>query len=148
SIISRSASPSSAKRRSNSADDRLAMAWLELSLTVGAAQQQSVEAALEDLGALSISLQDADAETPDERAIFEPGAAETPLWNAIVVRALFDAGADRAGLAAALADFSPDLAPEQLTFREVGDEDWTRAWMDQFQPMRFGRRLWIYPWNV
>lgn len=124
------------------------MPWLELSLTVRAARQQNVETALEDLGALSITLQDADAETPDERAIFEPGAGETPLWDAVVVRALFDAGADRAGLAAALADFAPELTPEQLTFRDVGDEDWTRAWMDQFQPMRFGRRLWIYPWNV
>ena len=41
------------------------MSWLELSLTIHAAQQTSVEAALEDLGALSITLQDANAETPD-----------------------------------------------------------------------------------
>src|SRR5262249_26926271 len=78
----------------------------------------------------------------------EPGVGETPLWDLVVLRALFDAGTDRAGLAAALADFAPELAPEQLEFRDVEDQDWTRAWMDQFQPMRFGRRLWIYPWNL
>jgi ribosomal protein L11 methyltransferase len=124
------------------------MSWLELSLTIHAVQQTSVEAALEDLGALSITLQDANAETPDERAIFEPGVGETPLWNEIVLQALFDAGTDRAGLVHALGDLVPELAPDQLVFHDVADRDWTRAWMDTYQPMRFGRRLWIYPWNV
>ena len=124
------------------------MSWLELSLTIHAAQQTSVEAALEDLGALSITLQDANAETPDERAIFEPGVGETPLWNDIVLQALFVAGIDRNGLVQALGDLVPELAPDQLTFREVADQDWTRAWMDTYRPMRFGQRLWIYPWNV
>src|SRR6185312_7998980 len=27
-------------------------------------------------------------------------------------------------------------------------QDWTRAWLDTFKPMQFGKRLWIYPWNV
>jgi ribosomal protein L11 methyltransferase len=35
-----------------------------------------------------------------------------------------------------------------VRFREVEDQDWTRAWMDRFQPMQFGHRLWIYPWNM
>jgi len=124
------------------------MSWLELSLTLHASQQESVEAALEDLGALSIALADADADTPDERAIFEPGVGQTPLWNDIVLQALFAADADRAGLVHVLADLVPELAPDRIAFREVADQDWTRAWMDQFQPMRFGRRLWIYPWNI
>jgi len=124
------------------------MPWLELSLTLHATQQTSVEAALEDLGALAVTLQDANLDTPDERAIFEPGVGETPLWNEIVLQALFAADADRAGLVHVLGDLVPELAPEQLTFREVADQDWTRAWMDAFQPMHFGRRLWIYPWNI
>jgi ribosomal protein L11 methyltransferase len=124
------------------------MPWLELSLTLHATQQASIEAALEDLGALSITLRDANADTPDERAIFEPGVGELPLWNEIVLLALFDSGADRSGLLHALADAAPDLAPERIAFREVEDQDWTRAWMDQFRPMRFGSRLWIYPSTI
>ena len=124
------------------------MSWLELSLTLHANQQAQIEAALEDLGALSIALADADAETSDERAIFEPGVGETPLWNEIVLQALFSAETDRAGLVHALGDLVPELAPEQFAFREVADQDWTRAWMDTFRPMRFGKRLWIYPWNI
>jgi ribosomal protein L11 methyltransferase len=124
------------------------MSWLELSVTLHAERQAQVEAALGDLGALSVTLSDADVDTPDERAIFEPGVGETPLWNALVLQALFDAGTDRAGLVHALTDLVPELAPEQLAFREVADQDWTRVWMDRFQPMQFGQRLWIYPWNI
>jgi ribosomal protein L11 methyltransferase len=122
--------------------------WLELSLTVRAAQQATAESALEDLGALSVTLSDADVDTPDERAIFEPGVGETPLWNTIVLQALFSAGTDRAGLVHALTDLVPELAPEQLAFRDVADQDWTRVWMDRFQPMQFGQRLWIYPSSI
>jgi ribosomal protein L11 methyltransferase len=124
------------------------MSWLELSLTLRAEQQARVESALEDLGALSITLQDADADTPDERAIFEPGVGETPLWATFVLQALFDSDVDHAGLLHALTELVPELSPDQITFRDVAEQDWTRAWMDQFQPMRFGRRLWIYPWNI
>ena len=124
------------------------MPWLELSLIARAEQQPRVEEALDDLGALSITLQDADAETPDEQAIFEPGVGELPLWPTITLNALFEADTDRRGLTEALGELLPWLEPDQLTFRDIADEDWERAWMDQFKPMPFGRRLWIYPWNI
>lgn len=123
------------------------MAWLELSLTLPAARQAQLEAALDALGAVSVTLSDADADTPDERAIFEPGVGETPLWNAVAVQALFPADRDRPDLLRALAERLPELNPEQVAFRDIPDQDWTRAWMDRYEPMRFGRRLWIYPWN-
>jgi ribosomal protein L11 methyltransferase len=123
------------------------MPWIELSLTLPAAHQPACEETLEALGALSVTLQDADAETPDERAIFEPGVEQTPLWNRVVLSALFEHDADRATIADALCAALPDLQPAQLDFREVADQDWERAWMDRFKPMRFGRRLWIVPWN-
>ncbi len=119
------------------------MAWLELSLIVTAAQQAEVEAALDDLGALAVTLLDA-----EDHPIFEPAPGETPLWPEIALSALFEPDRDRAGLVHVLTDLVPDLSPEQIAFRVVEDQDWTRAWMDQFQPMRFGRRLWIYPWNI
>jgi len=124
------------------------MPFLELSLTTRLAMQPRVEEALEDLGALAVTLSDAHAETPDEQAIFEPGVGELPLWPEITLNALFEAGTDRRGLAAALVDLLPALGGESLRFREVADQDWERAWMDQYQPMPFGHRLWVYPWNI
>ena len=124
------------------------MPYLELSLTVRHAEQERIELALEDAGALAVTLLDADADTPNEHAILEPGVGQTPLWGEIELTALFDPDADRAGLVHVLAELVPDLEPARIRFREVEDQDWTRAWMDQFQPMRFGRRLWIYPSNI
>ena len=122
--------------------------FIELSLSLRADQQESVEAALEDVGALAVTLLDADADTSNEQAILEPGVGETPLWSQIVLTALFEADTDRSGLLLVLAELLPDLDPAQITFREVADQDWTRVWMDQFKPMQFGRRLWVYPWNI
>jgi len=124
------------------------MPFLELSLAVPQSDQERLELALEEAGALAVTLLDAEVDTPDERAILEPGVGETPLWEHIVLSALFDAHSDRAGLVHLLCELVPGLEPEQLQLREVADQDWTRAWMDQYHPMRFGRRLWIYPWNI
>ncbi|MEO5560326.1 MAG: 50S ribosomal protein L11 methyltransferase [Dokdonella sp.] len=124
------------------------MPWLELSLTIRQSEQEHVELALEEIGALAVTLLDAEVDTPNERAILEPGVGETPLWGEIALSALFDADADRAGLVHVLTDLVPEITPEQICFREIEDQDWTRVWMDQFQPMQFGRRLWIYPSNI
>ena len=124
------------------------MPFLELSLILHASGQERVELALEDAGALCVTLLDADANTPNERAILEPGVGETPLWGGIELSALFDADTDRAGLVHVLNELVPEIEPAQVRFREIADQDWTRAWMDQFQPMRFGRRLWIYPSTI
>ncbi len=124
------------------------MPFLELSLIIRTEQQPGAEEALDDLGALSITLRDAEAETPDEQAIFEPGVGELPLWSTITLDALFDEHTDRRGLTEALGELLPWLEPDQLSYREIADQDWERAWMDQFKPMAFGQRLWIYPWNI
>ena len=123
------------------------MPYLELSLRCTEAEQPRYENALEDVGALSVTLLDADADTGNERAILEPGVGETPLWKALVLTALFDADADALTLLAALEAFDPGLDWSQVGFRKVEDEDWERAWLDQFKPMRFGARTFIVPWN-
>ncbi|WCE04954.1 50S ribosomal protein L11 methyltransferase [Pseudoxanthomonas sp. JBR18] len=123
------------------------MPFLELSVPCSEAQQPRYEHALEDVGALSVTLVDADAETSNERAILEPGVGETPLWNALVLTALFPAEADALVLLAALESFDPGLDWTGASFRAVEDQDWERAWLDQFQPMRFGARTFIVPWN-
>ena len=54
------------------------------------------------------------------------------------------------GLAALLAEvesFEPGLDWTRVSFRNVEDQDWERAWMDQYVPLRFGARTWIVPWN-
>ena len=123
------------------------MPFLELSLPCTQRQHPDYERALEDAGALSITLQDAHRDAADEQAIFEPGVGELPLWAALTLTALFDGDADALTLLAALEASSPALDWSHAAFRKVADEDWERAWLDQFQPMRFGARTWIVPWD-
>lgn len=123
------------------------MPFLELSLPCTEAQQPRYERALEDVGALAVTLVDAHADAPDEQAIFEPGVGEQPLWNEMVLTALFEAGTPREGLLHALAAADEGLDWSRAEFREVEDQDWERAWMDQYEPLAFGTRTWIVPWN-
>ena len=122
------------------------MPFLELSLRCRASDEARLEAALEDLGALSVSLLDA-ADADDEHAILEPGVAETPLWPEITVLALFEHDTDQDALLYALEAWDGRLDLSSASFRAVEDQDWVRAWMDQFRPMRFGERTWIVPSN-
>jgi ribosomal protein L11 methyltransferase len=122
------------------------MPWLELSLRCRASEEARIEAALEDLGAISVSLLDAnDADGVD--AILEPGVAETPLWPQLQVLALFEANTDPEILLQALEAWDGRLDLSSAQTRTVEDQDWERAWMDQFRPMRFGTRTWIVPSN-
>jgi ribosomal protein L11 methyltransferase len=122
------------------------MPFLELSLRCRASDEAKLEAALEDLGALSVSLLDAN-DADNEDAILEPGVAETPLWPEIIVLALFAQGTNEQLLLHALEAWDGRLDLSSAAFREVQDQDWERAWMDQFRPMRFGERTWIVPSN-
>jgi ribosomal protein L11 methyltransferase len=123
------------------------MPWLELSLRCPAHDESRLEIALEDVGALSVSLMDA-AAAENEKAILEPGVGETPLWPEMIVTALFSQGTDEALLLHALEAMDDHIDLSTAEFRVVEDQDWERAWMDQFKPMKFGERTWIVPWNL
>ncbi|ALN82419.1 50S ribosomal protein L11 methyltransferase [Lysobacter antibioticus] len=123
------------------------MPFLELTLRCSEAEQPRYEAALDDVGSLAVTMLDADADTGNEHAILEPGVGETPLWQSIVLSALFPHDADALVILAALESFDPGLEWTQVRFRQVEDQDWERAWMDQYEPLQFGRRTWIVPWN-
>ncbi|HST44254.1 MAG TPA: 50S ribosomal protein L11 methyltransferase [Luteimonas sp.] len=123
------------------------MPFLELSLRCREAELPRFEQALDAAGALSVTMLDAEAGTREERAILEPGVGETPLWHALVLLALFDADDDPLRLLEALEHGDPGLDWARVGFRRVDDEDWERAWMDQYVPLRFGARTWIVPWN-
>lgn len=123
------------------------MPYLQLAIPCTEALQPRHERALEDVGALAVTLQDAHLDAADEQAIFEPGVGEVRLWNEMTLTALFDADTDALLLLAALDAFDPELDWSQASFEKIEDQDWERAWLDTFQPMRFGTRTWIVPWN-
>ena len=116
------------------------MAWLEISLSVDRAAVAAVEESLETLGAVAVTLVDA-----ADHAVLEPDPGSTPLWPVVQVRGLFEESVDRQFVVGGLRGTPGVDRPAQIRWCEVSDRDWARAWMDQFGPMRFGRRLWIVP---
>ncbi|QDW66407.1 50S ribosomal protein L11 methyltransferase [Luteimonas granuli] len=123
------------------------MPYLELTLRCQESELPRYEHALDDVGALAVVMLDADADTGNERAILEPGVGETPLWAEVALSALFEPDADPLLLLAALESFDPGLDWTRVSFGTVEDQDWERAWMDQYVPLRFGQRTWVVPWN-
>lgn len=111
--------------------------WLELSGSVGRDGVEAAEDGLLAAGALSVTLADA-ADAP----VLEPGPGETPLWPRVTVTGLFDATRDPLELVAAVSAAVPEV---DWALRSVADREWTREWMRDFRPMRFGERLWVVP---
>lgn len=115
------------------------MSWLQLRLAITPDQAEPMEDLLLGLGAVSVTFMDA-----EDQPIFEPDLGTTPLWQNTHLLALFEADVERQGLLEQLQLLWKQSLPE-YQFEDIADQDWERSWMDNFQPMRFGQRLWIVP---
>ena len=106
--------------------------------------------ALLGLGALSVSVEDANAGTAAEAPLYgEPGMTVDGVWPRSLVSALCEPGADIATLVAdACAQSGIEPQPEFRT-EAVGDQDWVRLTQSQFTPIRISQKLWIVPsWSI
>jgi ribosomal protein L11 methyltransferase len=116
------------------------MPWLQLTLTADQDRAALLEAALENGGALAVTLGDA-ADDP----LLEPPPGTTPLWQAVRLVALFEGDAAGAALATDLAGRLAHLSLTPPRTEQLADRVWERVWLDEFRPTRFGRRLWVCP---
>lgn len=120
--------------------------WVNVSIRTRAELADKLSEALLLHGALSVSVEDADAGTERETPQFgEPGSPATPLWANSRVVALFEPAHDLVGIVAAAArqiglDDLPDIELE-----EVAEENWVQLTQAQFEPIRIDDRLWIVP---
>lgn len=117
------------------------MPWIQIKLNATAQTAEAIsDLLIEDAGALSVTFVDA-----KDSPIFEPMPGETRLWGETDIIALYDATTDMNAVLAIL-KASPLLGddfPHHIS--QLEDKDWERAWMDNFKPMQFGKRLWICP---
>lgn len=122
------------------------MAWQSLKIEADAASAEALSDALMELGALSVGIEDADAETPDELPIFgEPGMPTEPgVWRRNIVSALFGEDTDVAAVVAHAATAASIPCP-RFTQEEIPEQDWVRATQSQFEPINIKNRLWIVP---
>ncbi|TAM05884.1 MAG: 50S ribosomal protein L11 methyltransferase [Paraburkholderia sp.] len=123
------------------------MSYRELIVELDRKRAEALSDALIELGALSVSVEDADADTPDEQPLFgEPGLTpERTAWQHSRVIALIGDDQDPALLLAAAANEIGLAETPKFALREVEEQDWVRLTQSQFAPIQIGERIWVVP---
>ncbi|AWI79674.1 50S ribosomal protein L11 methyltransferase [Parazoarcus communis] len=124
--------------------------WTSVTLQADANKAEALSDALMEAGALSVSIEDADAGTEAETPQFgEPGHLPTSLWDHSRVIALFDRDAAfETVLAEASKAVGLDAVPPYTT-EAVEEQNWVQLTQSQFDPIRITERLWIVPsWHT
>jgi len=116
------------------------MPWIQLKINTTGQDAETLSDALIESGAVSVTFQDT-----HDNPVFEPLPGETLLWGDTDAIGLYDAETDMA-MVIAILENEPLLGKGFAhKIEQIEDKDWEREWMDNFHPMRFGRRLWICP---
>ena len=119
----------------------------ELRLLCPEERVEAVSDALDALDALSVSVEDADAATPAEQALFgEPGMPPPKEgWQRSLVMALVadEAAAKEAAELLAPQDFFAGC--KLIAIAEVPEQDWVRLTQSQFEPVSITPGFWIVP---
>jgi len=117
--------------------------WHLVRLVLEPAQVDTAESVLFEQGAQAVTLLDA-----EDHPVHEPGPGERPLWPQVLIEALFETEPNATDIATALTDAGVLIERAGLQTATLADRDWIRAWMDTFEPMRFGSSLWICPGHI
>ncbi len=105
------------------------------------------DALMDELGALSVSVEDADANTDAERALFgEPGMpAPRGGWDRSIVKALFNDEAAAQQASDTLLAQAWAAAVQLQSITELVDQDWVRLTQSQFTPVPVTPTFWVVP---
>ena len=107
---------------------------------------EALSDALLDLGAHSVTIEDARADTADETPRYgEPGINAIAPWHDSRISAIVDLHIDARALIEAAACAAGLPAAPEYDVAQVDDDDWVRRTQSQFAPLQVGERLWIVP---
>ena len=130
------------------------MAWLLLKIEATEQTADAISDVLMRIGALSASIEDANAETAQEQAIFgEPSSQQIHypppgIWQQNIVTAMFDEATDVNAIMHMLLQETA-IAEFKYHTESIADQDWVRATQAQFDPIEITPKLWIVPtWHT
>jgi ribosomal protein L11 methyltransferase len=123
------------------------MSWTEIVIEIARDHAEALSDALMEVGALSVSVEDADEGTDQERPLFgEPGMEPTDAaWDHSRVVALTNEDDDQAAIVAAAAEQIKLATLPKFTTRKVEEQDWVRLTQSQFAPIHIGKNIWVVP---
>jgi len=114
--------------------------WIQAHLITSKDQAPLIELLFENLGALSTTLVDA-----EDEPLLEPKPGELPIWQQTRVTGLFEGHIDSDDLRQRINQALNSDVTRTLELERLEDQEWERAWLDNFHAMSFGQRLWICP---
>jgi ribosomal protein L11 methyltransferase len=115
--------------------------WLQIHITVDQAQVDFTETLLGSLGAVSVTLDDA-----ENQDLLEPLPGETPLWNKVIVTGIYaEEEGEEIDVDALLTFITAQIPEAPLRHEFIEDQAWERTWMDAYEPIQIGEKYWIVP---
>ncbi len=123
------------------------MALYELTLLTKEAEVELLSDALMEIDALSVSVEDADADTEHEEALWgEPGMpVAREAWQRSTIKSLFPSEAEALEAATLILaqDWADDIHIQGI--QPVDEQDWVRLTQSQFQPVPITDSFYIVP---
>lgn len=116
------------------------MSWHQISITTNEETAPLIADFFSDLGALSVTYLDA-----EDVPIYELALNETKIWQNTVVVALYESDCEPELIHAALLGKFPANILSDWKSEVLEDQDWERAWMEYYHPMKFADKLWVCP---
>jgi ribosomal protein L11 methyltransferase len=116
------------------------MAWQQITVITDEQTAPEVAELFSDLGAVSVTYMDA-----EDEPVYEPAIGETKIWSNTQVIALFELDADFEVVAERVRRTFGATQLRDWRMEKIEDQAWERAWMEYYQPMKFGDKLWVCP---
>jgi len=116
------------------------MAWHQISVITNENIAPRLADFFSHLGAVSVTYMDA-----EDEPVYEPAIGETKIWSNTQVIALYELDAEPELIKfQALRQFKNDDLHDWM-HEAVADQEWERAWMEYYKPMKFADKLWVCP---
>ena len=116
------------------------MAWHQISVITQENLAPQLADFFSDLGAVSVTYMDA-----EDEPVYEPAIGETKIWSNTQVIALYELDADPERIKTQVyQQFNHEDLHDWL-YEAIADQEWERAWMEYYKPMKFAYRLWVCP---
>ncbi len=116
------------------------MPWHQITVTTHEHLAPQLADFFDGLGAVSVTYMDA-----EDEPVYEPAIGETKIWRNTEVIALYEMDADPALIKSlGFARFAQEDL-HNWHEEQVEDQEWERAWMAFYKPMKFAGKLWVCP---
>lgn len=120
------------------------MSWQHMHLQCPKDKVEFAEALFYESEAVSILLEDA-----GDEPLFEPLPGEEPLWDEVILTAIYDTNSDDrfdgTDFEALANDIAAQVSASRFWTTRLDDKDWSREWMAHYKPVKCEGNLWIVP---